>query len=197
MVSKPIPVCVSLMKVDTTHPFREIKPIVYDDLNVRDRASLAWSWMKQYWFFWIPILLGLLFVIWFLFIKKREGKKGKTPVKEIIPAHILANSRLKKLEEKQLWQKGKQKEYNVQLTEVFQEYITNRYRIPTNERTSSEIIQSLRFVEMGEDNKANLRELLMLSDLVKFAKEKPTPDENEKVLRNAFVFVKTTQNTTN
>jgi len=31
---------------------------------------------------------------------------------------------------------------------------------------------------------------------VKFAKEQPTLDENEKVLRNAFTFVKTTQKTT-
>ena len=109
----------------------------------------------------------------------------------------MANSRLKELEEKQLWQNGKQKEYNVQLTEVIQEYITNRYNVPTSERTSSEILYSLRFVEMGERNKTNLRELLMLSDLVKFAKELPTPDENEKVLRNGYEFVKTTQNKLN
>ncbi|MEN8929039.1 MAG: hypothetical protein ABF240_09240, partial [Flavobacteriales bacterium] len=74
---------------------------------------------------------------------------------------------------------------------------TNRYNVPTSERTSSEIIQSLRFVEMGEENKANLRELLMLSDLVKFAKELPTADENEKVLRNGYEFIKTTQNAIN
>jgi hypothetical protein len=197
VVSKPIPVYISLMKVDTTQPIRDIKPIIYDELIFGDRASLTWNWMKKYWFVWIPILLGLLFIIWFLFIKKKEKKEERIPVKEIVPAHILANSRLKGLEEKQLWQNGKQKEYNVQLTEVFQEYITNRYKVPTNERTSAEIIQSLRFVEMGEDNKTNLRELLMLSDLVKFAKEQPTPDENEKVLRNAFAFVKTTQKSTN
>ncbi|MEN8929009.1 MAG: hypothetical protein ABF240_09090, partial [Flavobacteriales bacterium] len=155
VVSKPIPVHVSLMQVDTAQPIKDIKPIVYDELTAGERLSMVWNWMKKYWFVWIPILLGLLFLIWFLFIKKKTEKATIVPEKEIIPAHILANSRLKELEEKQLWQSGKQKEYNVQLTEVIQEYITNRYNVPTSERTSSEIIQSLRFVEMGEENKAN------------------------------------------
>jgi hypothetical protein len=47
---------------------------------------------------------------------------------------------------------------------------------------------------MDEQNKTNLRQLLMLSDLVKFAKEKPTDNENNEVLNNAFDFVKTTKN---
>ncbi|MDA9262213.1 hypothetical protein N9P55_00425 [bacterium] len=195
IVSKPIPVHISLMRVDTTQPIKYIKPIIYDELTFGDRASRTWNWMKKYWFIWIPILLGLLVLVWFLFIKKKKEKVIKEQIKEIIPAHILASSRLNDLEEKQLWQNGKQKEYNVQLTEVIQEYITNRYNVPTSERTSAEIIQSLRFVEMGDDNKANLRELLMLSDLVKFAKELPTPDENKKVLRNGYQFVKTTKKT--
>lgn len=197
VVSKPISVHVSLINVDTTQQIIDIKPIIYDELTLGDRVSIVWDWMKKYWFIWIPILLGLLFLIWYLFIKKKIEKQDKIIKNKIIPAHILANSRLKDLEEQQLWQKGKQKEYNVKLTEVIQEYITNRYKVPTTERTSAEILHSLRFVEMGVDNKANLRELLMLSDLVKFAKELPTPDENEKVLRNGYEFVKTTQKTTN
>lgn len=196
VVSEPIPVHISLMKVDTTKDFKDIRPIVYTQLTASDRRALAWNWMKKYWFVWIPILLGVLVLIWFLFIKKKTEKVIKEPVKEIVPAHVLANSRLKELEEKQLWQNGKQKEYNVQLTEIIQEYITNRYQVPTSERTSSEIIQSLRFVEMGKENKSNLRQLLMLSDLVKFAKELPTADENERVLKNGYEFIKTTQKRT-
>lgn len=192
-VSKPIPVFVSLMKVDTTQPIKDIKPIIYDNLTFNDKANLLWKWIKNYWYIWIPILLGLFFLIWFLFFKKKTVKEEKLPIKEIIPAHVMAVSKLKELDEKQLWQKGKQKEYNVALTEIIQQYITNRYNVSTSERTSSEILQSLRFIEMGEENKMNLRELLMLSDLVKFAKELPTPDENLKVMKNAYLFVATTK----
>ena len=98
------------------------------------------------------------------------------------------------LKNKNLWENGLQKEYNVQLTEVIQQYITDRYKVTTKEKTSSEILHSLRFVEMDEQNKTNLRQLLMLSDLVKFAKEKPTDNENNEVLNNAFDFVETTKN---
>jgi cytochrome oxidase Cu insertion factor (SCO1/SenC/PrrC family) len=37
-----------------------------------------------------------------------------------------------------------------------------------------------------------LRKMLTLADLVKFAKWTATPDENEMSLRNAYVFVKET-----
>ncbi|MEN8826993.1 MAG: hypothetical protein ABF264_01335 [Flavobacteriales bacterium] len=69
--------------------------------------------------------------------------------------------------------------------------------MPTAEKTSSEILHSLRFVEMGEENKQNLKKLLILSDLVKFAKEKPTSEENESVLNDAYKFVETTKNELN
>jgi hypothetical protein len=38
----------------------------------------------------------------------------------------------------------------------------------------------------------NLRKMLTLADLVKFAKWTTTPDENEISLRNAYTFVKET-----
>jgi hypothetical protein len=38
-----------------------------------------------------------------------------------------------------------------------------------------------------------LKQILVLSDLVKFAKEKPLPVENEQTLEQAISFVKNTQ----
>ena len=38
-----------------------------------------------------------------------------------------------------------------------------------------------------------LAELLVLSDLVKFAKEKPSQEENEKVMADAYHFIGTTK----
>jgi len=193
IISKPIPIHISLVNADTTQAIRDIKTIVSDPLNFKDRIQQFFNWAIKYWYVLLGILLILGLLIWFFFIRKKKVTETKEPAKPQIPAHILAYGSLKELEEKQLWQNGNQKEYNTELTLVVQKYISGRYNVATDEKTSKEILDSLRFIEMGESNKNNLRKLLMLSDLVKFAKEKPSATENEQVLKDAFDFIKTTK----
>ncbi len=196
IVSTPIPVFVSLVKVDTSKRFKDIHPVFYDPLTLADKWQLFLNWMGKNWIIIALILLLLITVLWFLFFRNKTPKQIKPEPEIIIPAHIKAHQSLTELKDKELWQKGFQKEYNVQLTEIMQQYITDRYAVPTKEKTSAEILHSIRFVEMEEQNKNNLRQLLMLSDLVKFAKEKPTESENNQVLNNAFDFVETTKKQT-
>ena len=192
VVSRPIPVFVSLVEVDTTQPMKDIKPIFTDPLTSRDYAQLGWNWLKQNGW-WILLLLLALIVLFVIFWSKKEKNHTKVEQSVRVTAHEKAFAQLEELKSKQLWQKGMQKQYNVELTAIIEEYLTERYQVPTLQKTSGEIIHSLRFVEMGEENKRNLRKLLMLSDLVKFAKEKPTAQENEEVLRDAESFIETTK----
>jgi len=163
-----------------------------DPLTSSDYAQMAWNWVKSNW--WI-VLIALLLIglLLFLLLRKKQPAEKQVRAKPIIPAHILAINELKSLEKKALWQNDQQKEYNVQLTGIIERYIAKQFEITTAEKTSSEILHSLRFIELGEKNKQNLRKLLTLSDLVKFAKEKPTREENESVLKEAFEFVETTK----
>lgn len=192
LVSRPISVHVSLMEVDTAQPIKDIKPILEDSFTTSDYYKMGWNWAKNNW--WIVLLVSIMIglVLWFL-LRKKQPKQEIVIAKPTIPAHLLAVNKLKELEEKQLWQNGNQKEYNVELTQIIQFYISERYEVPTAEKTSSEILHSLRFVEMGEGNKENLKKLLILSDLVKFAKEQPTADDNESVMKDAYTFIKTTK----
>lgn len=191
-VSQPIPVFISLMEVDTNQPFKDLKPILEDPLTTSDYMKMAWNWIKKFW--WIVLITFLLIgvLLWLIFKKKKPAVVKEIP-KPSVPAHIIANKKLEQLEEKQLWQNGHQKEYNVELTAIIQAYISNRYQVPTAEKTSSEILHSLRFIEIGEQNKQNLKKLLTLSDLVKFAKEQPTAEDNESVLKEAYIFIETTK----
>ena len=191
--SQQIPIFVSLVAVDTSKPFKDIHPTYDDPLTSADKWELFWKFIQRVWFI-VAFILLMIAAIWFFLFRKKKDKESKAEPEIIIPAHIKANTSLIELKNKNLWQNGLQKEYNVQLTEVIQQYITDRYKVTTKEKTSSEILHSLRFVEMDEQNKTNLRQLLMLSDLVKFAKEKPTDNENNEVLNNAFDFVETTKN---
>ncbi len=195
LISEPVSVFISLMEVDTAQPILDIKPILDDPLLWSDYAKIAWNWSKNNWWVFLILVAIIASLIWLL-RRKKQPKAQVINLKPRVPAHILANEKLKQLQEKELWQNGNQKEYNVQLTEIIQFYITERYKVPTSEKTSSEILHSLRFVEMGNENKSNLKKLLILSDLVKFAKEKPTAEDNESVLLDAFTFIETTKQTT-
>jgi hypothetical protein len=60
------------------------------------------------------------------------------------------------------------------------------------EMTSDEILKSLRFIITDVNLKSKLSNVLILSDMVKFAKEQPLPNENELSWENAIDFVKHT-----
>ena len=46
---------------------------------------------------------------------------------------------------------------------------------------------------MSEENRNKLRELLYLSDLVKFAKQQPLANENEGAMRASFEIIEATK----
>ena len=107
-----------------------------------------------------------------------------------LPPHILAFKELKTIREQKLWQQGRFKEYYTEVTDILRRYITARYDEPTMEKTSSEILEILRNVEPGNKEVNDLlKQILHLSDFVKFAKLRPLPDENELTMFNANLFV--------
>lgn len=142
-------------------------------------------------------LVGLLVLIVVYYIKKRKKQEPLFKIKKTEePPHIIAIRELDKLKEKKLWQKEKIKLYHSELTCIIRKYIERRYQTPAMEQTSNEIIEGL--VKSGFNNNTQLGQLKLLlfsADMVKFAKAKPLPDENETALLNAFVFVNETKQT--
>lgn len=192
LVSNPISVFVSLVSVDTAQPFKDLKPLMNDPLSAKEKLMLTLKKLLPFWWLVIIILIVIAVLIYFLFRKKKEKVVAK-PVVILAPPHIEAIKNLQNLDKMQLWQNGNQKQYNVELTEIIQNYISRRFDVPTTERTSNEILDSLKPVQMTEQNRKNLKKLLMLSDLVKFAKQQPTAQENNQVLQEAFEFIETTK----
>ena len=125
----------------------------------------------------------------------QKRKRKVLPIEEFvpkIPPHEIALEKLKKLEEEKLWQKGEVKLFHSNTTEIIREYIEQRFSIPALESTTDEILDNFKKVDLNGELKNILREMLVLADLVKFAKAKPLPDENEKTLQWAYQFVRET-----
>lgn len=182
--SNPFLLTVGTIPLDTSNVIRDIKGPIPVDYGLIDWATDNWHWIS------LAALLILIISLTIPYFEKRRKQEPKPkPEKPKEPAHLIANRKLKLLEEKRLWQASKVKAYHSELSEIIREYLELRFDIHALEQTTDEIMQSLRFSELKEQQKSNLKKLLFLSDLVKFAKEKPLPEENEQSLRYAYLFV--------
>ena len=179
---------VETVKVDTTKGIYDIKQPLAVTYTFLD-------WLRDNWL-WVALpLLGVLLaggLIWYY--RTRPKKEAVVEVvKPGVPPHIIAVNKLKELREKKLWQQGEVKQYYIELSDVLREYLEKRYAIKTHEKTTDEIFAGLKRIDITGENKNTLHQILTLSDLVKFAKEKPLPAENEQSMDNAIIFVLGTQ----
>jgi hypothetical protein len=140
------------------------------------------------------IAAALVWGIIILIRKLKKSKKSPEPIINPDPAHVIAFRDLEKLKQEQLWQKGEVKMYYSRLTEILRQYLENRYGVYSLEMTTSETLETL--VRTGfkkDETYSNLKTILNGSDLVKFAKYKPEPSENEIHFENSWKFVETTR----
>ena len=129
------------------------------------------------------------------YLRRRYGDMPAVvvPTEPLRPADEVALEKLDAIREQKIWQSGQVKEYYTQLTDVVREYIARRFEVSSTEQTSDETLRAMRVLLTDKKELYdNLRKMLTLADLVKFAKWTTTPDENEISLRNAYTFVKET-----
>lgn len=181
---------VHTVEVDTTKAPKDIKDIYNahyqePELSLWDKVQDNWTW----------ILLGALLIVALalVLLASRKKKKEKKAYVPLLSPHEEAFKDLKDLEQQKLWQAGKVKTYHIRIAEILRKYIERRYEVRALEQTTDEILQNLRFADMKAEPKRLLRQVLKLSDLVKFAKENPIGSENEQSLRNARRFIELTK----
>lgn len=177
---------VNTFELDTTNAIFDIKMPVPAPLTIREVAP------------WVGggLLLAILVLGIVYFIKLRKGNeqifvKRQKP-KE--PAHLFAYRKLDELKNKKLWQQGKVKEFYSELTEILRMYIEFRYDIMSLEMTTDETNQAIKTTGIIDDEtREMLHDILSLADFVKFAKMNPLPDENDKSLKNGYIFIDRTK----
>ena len=156
-----------------------------------------WWWGIFRWVLLALLLAGVgvagYYLITYLQSRKSEEDGNEVKTEPLRPAEEVALEKLDAIKEKKIWQQGQVKEYYTQLTDVVREYIARRFEVSSVEQTSDETLRDIRpLLNERKDLYDQLRKMLTLADLVKFAKWSTTPDENELSLRNAYSFVKET-----
>ncbi|MDA7836618.1 hypothetical protein N9A49_04345 [Salibacteraceae bacterium] len=185
--SNPFLIAVQTIEVDTSKGIVDIKDIEQVPFSVKEWLQENWQWIA------IGIFLIALITIIALKLSKRKPKVEPEIIIPERPANEIAAERLEQLKEEKLWQAGKIKLYYSELSDILREYIEHRYLIPALEQTTDEIINGLRHnPDLSPELVGKVRQLLFLSDLVKFAKENPVGNENEMNFSIAESFVKET-----
>lgn len=187
--TEAIPLEVKEVKVDTTKAIYDIKEPLAISYSFMDWLRDNWKWVLGV-FLGILLIAGLLYYL----IKKSKNKPGPTAAPTLVlPLDTLMLDKLSALKNKKLWEQGQVKAYHSELTDIVREYLEKRYNINALEQTSEEIFSGLRHLTIAEQDTNRLRQILLLADLVKFAKEQPLPGDNEQSMENAVNFVKHTK----
>lgn len=173
---------VSSVPVDTTKDIKDIKNIV--------------EFPRSFWDY-LPYIAGVLLflaIAYLAYYLIRRRKRSELPIELRVPPHVLALEALKQLDSEKLWQKGQIKEFHIRLSEIVRTYIERRFKIPALEMITSEIVSALKLNEITEPQLIDkMQRSFELSDLVKFAKFVPLPDEHAFCFKTALEFIERTK----
>ncbi|MXV15733.1 BatD family protein [Hufsiella ginkgonis] len=183
--TNPLTLQVTTVAVDTTKAIYDIKQPLGVTYTFLDFLRDNWHWIT------IALLVAGLAAGLVIYLRKRP-KPAPAPVKEVaaeIPPGTAALAKLRELKDKKLWQQDQVKQYHSELTDVIREYLEKRYGVKTYEKTTEEILHSLHYSGIAAEDINRLSGILVMADLVKFAKERPLPSDNEQSMERAVDFV--------
>lgn len=193
--TKSLALKVLTVEVDTLHPQQFFGP--------RDVQDNPFSWSEWSKLILMSLLALLLYgLIWVAYIRLKSDKPIQLKVKIVkrIPPHQKALDTIHSL---QHFAKGENpmgaehtandtKSYYTQLTDALRTYMEERFGWCAMEMTSAEIIERLK-QEEDQSKIAELTNLFMTADLVKFAKYDVGMSENDRNLLSAIDFINTTK----
>ncbi len=185
--SKSLALKVLTVPVDTLHPEK-----FYPPKGVQDNP---FQWNEWEGTFWQSVIFVLVCVMtYYLWTRLKENKPVIAHVRIIkkLPPHQKALKEIEGIKQSRMSISEDQKTYYTMLTDVVRKYIKERFGFNAMEMTSTEIISRL---QQENDQKmiAELRDLFVTADLVKFAKYSTLINENDANLVNAVEFINTTK----
>ena len=138
----------------------------------------------------LVVVIVVLLLMRFVFNKKVKILPETPEV--VLPAHVVALQKLEQIKTEKIWQQGQIKQFYTEVTDVIREYLEGGYDINAMELTTDEIVALVKKNKELDEIRLVLKEMLELSDLVKFAKFVPLENENERMVLNAFLIVEKT-----
>ncbi|MEC7063347.1 MAG: hypothetical protein VXW77_05220, partial [Bacteroidota bacterium] len=183
LFSNALPFTIQLVETEE-NKIKNIKPIF--DVNISFFEYFMYYLKKFGW--WIVLCIALVIATYYV-IKKWKSKSEEIDTEPQIPIEVKLLERLNSLKTKKLWENGHFKAYYSEISEVIWSFVAYRYQIPTFEKTSNEILESLKWVSIDNTYLKELSTFFTLSDGVKFAKINPLEKDNIHAIEMAIKFI--------
>lgn len=161
--------------------------------DITDIVEFETSWTSWLWISLIVLILaGIFFYLWRRF-KKQVQQEAPAPIvpERILTPYQLAIEKLEKLAQIDLQTPENTNRYFTELTDILRTYLEKMLHINALEMTSNELIQAMQHdhkrsrLLVNEDVRNDLKTLLELADLAKFADFQPPIADSQKALQQA------------
>lgn len=185
-ISNSIDLKVSRLAVDTTAEIKDVKS------PLSEKVETVIEKVKKKWYIWVIVLILVLGAVAYFIYRKYFAKPVPVKVKALTASEE-AYKRIKELDAKQLWQKGKIKEYHTEITEIIRNYFERQFGIIALKLTSNETIAELSVRGVNPDVCHLVDEFFALADMVKFAKHIPSLETNSRMIEVASMIVESSK----
>lgn len=180
--SRPVEISVSSVLTDASR----------EPADIKNQVFLAAGW--SVWLWSLVLLAGVAgFLVYLRWFRKKKNMEFSLDVKHQVPAHEWALTRLRALLDSDRLRRGEIKQFFIELSEIHKGYLNRRFQILTLERTTDEVIGSLRFARVGVNVVQGSMSLLTGCDLVKFAGHVPAEETIRKLIDLAHRFIDETR----
>lgn len=176
-IELPLEVRTVPMVSDSTE-LAPIKSIVKEPLRLGDYLPIVAG---------IVCIAALAWLLWYFLSRKKTAPLAIAEIQK--PAHEIAFEKLEALGNAKLWQQGKLKQFHSELTFILREYIENKYHLQALELTTDEILVQFPKTGLPEILGTDLKKILTVADLVKFAKAEPPVDAHDISYKEAKKFI--------
>lgn len=170
---------VNTLAVDTSKPF---KPI----MGIR-AAKKPMTEYLTYFLLGLILITVIIVIIWLAIkrYKKYHSQKQMKPEEPVLTPYERALKGLQQLQSEAGYLQGEEKNFHTGITDVLRRYLDEQFGMDTMEKTSTEIMQSVKRQKALANARQSLRQVLETADIVKFAKATLSREEHEHSLELA------------
>jgi hypothetical protein len=176
--------------------------VLFDDIDEKSSIKqekpikeTTISWYEYVLYFlskyaWWIIGIALSLVLLFIILKRFNKKTKETISAPSIPIEITLLETLSKIEKQKYWENGYYKKYYSELSNILWKFLEYRYQIKTFEKTSSEILEALKWSSLPNNFTPSIERFFEISDGVKFAKQSSLEKDNISAIKTIRDLIK-------
>lgn len=151
------------------------------------------DFIADYWIWYVIALVIAGGITAYLLLRKKNIKAVFTPAEKPIPPYEAAMAQLERLRLRKLCERGQEKEFYTELTDILRVYLQRRFGINAMEMTTTQIKRAVRDNDTTRNSTERMARILEMADFVKFAKVRPLPEDNTSSFNSAVAFIEDTR----